>query len=60
MKFSSRTVHRLIAEDHGQDMVEYALVAALLGLAAVASMKGLATDIKNAFTSIGTSVTTNV
>jgi pilus assembly protein Flp/PilA len=46
--------------DDGQDMVEYALIAGLLALAAIASMKSLATSIKNAFGTIGTTITSNV
>jgi pilus assembly protein Flp/PilA len=49
-----------IAEESGQDMVEYALLAALVGLGAVVSIKGLATKISTAFNSIGTTLTTNV
>jgi pilus assembly protein Flp/PilA len=47
---------KLIAEDSGQDLIEYALVAALVGLGAVGSMKGLATSISNAFTGVGTAL----
>ena len=47
---------KLIAEDSGQDLIEYALVAALVGLGTVASMKGLANSITNAFTGVGTAL----
>ena len=50
----------LAADESGQDLIEYALVAALLGLAAVTTMRGLSTKIGNAFNSIGTSLTANV
>ena len=56
----SSAMTSLVWDESGQDLIEYALVAALIGLAAVASMKNLATSIKNAFTSVGTSLTTNV
>jgi pilus assembly protein Flp/PilA len=49
-----------MVEESGQDLIEYALVAALVGLGAVASMKTLSTSIGNAFTSIGTTLTSNV
>jgi pilus assembly protein Flp/PilA len=42
----------LISRDEGQDLVEYALVVALIALGATASMKTLATAISGAFTSI--------
>ncbi len=48
------------ADESGQDLIEYALVAALLGLGAVVAMKNLSTNIGNAFKSIGTTLTTNV
>jgi len=41
-------------------MVEYALVIALVALAATAGMKTLATDISNAFTTIGTSLNSSI
>jgi len=50
----------LINDESGQDLIEYALVAALVGLGAVAAMKTLATNINNAFNSIGTTLSTNV
>jgi pilus assembly protein Flp/PilA len=40
--------------DRGQDLVEYAVVAALISLAAIAGMKGVATALGVAFTKIGT------
>ena len=50
----------LVKDESGQDLIEYALVAALLGLGAIASMKSLANTIGNAFNTIGTSLTSNV
>lgn len=50
----------LVQEESGQDLIEYALVAALLGLGAVASMKTLSTTIGTAFTTIGSTLTSNV
>jgi pilus assembly protein Flp/PilA len=47
-------------EEHGQDLVEYALVVALIALAATAGMKTLATDLSNAFSSIGTTLNGDV
>jgi pilus assembly protein Flp/PilA len=53
-------VVNLANDESGQDLIEYAIVAALLGLGAVASMRTLSTKIGTAFTSIGTTLTTNV
>lgn len=47
------TAARRLAEENGQDLVEYALLIALISLAATAGMNTLATDINSAFTTIG-------
>ena len=44
---------RLLSEE-GQDLIEYALVIAMIALAATAGMSSVATSIKTAFTNIGT------
>jgi pilus assembly protein Flp/PilA len=48
---------RLVQEDSGQDLIEYALVAALIALGALVGMKTLANDIGAAFNSVGSSLT---
>jgi len=40
-------------EDSGQDLIEYALVAALIALAATAGVSTVATALNDAFSSIG-------
>ena len=40
-------------DESGQDLIEYALVAALIAFAAVSAMGVLASNINNAFTIIG-------
>jgi pilus assembly protein Flp/PilA len=52
-------LRRLISFDHGQDVVEYALVVALIAFAATASMKALAGGISNAFNTLSTELHTN-
>ncbi len=47
----------LMMREEGQDLIEYALVVALVAFAATAGMKTLATDINLAFTNIGTTLT---
>ena len=49
-------LNNLVNEDSGQDLIEYALVAALVGLAAVTAMTSLGTKIGNTFNAIGTSL----
>jgi len=44
--------------EKGQDLIEYALVVALIAFAAAAGMNTVATKINAAFTSIGTKVET--
>lgn len=40
-------------DDSGQDLIEYALVAALIAFAAVTGMNSVASYINNAFSTIG-------
>jgi pilus assembly protein Flp/PilA len=47
-----------LLNEQGQDLIEYALVVALIAFAATAAMKVLATDISTAYTTIGTNLTT--
>ncbi|MFY9853672.1 MAG: Flp family type IVb pilin [Terracidiphilus sp.] len=46
--------------EDGQDLVEYALVVALIALGAVAGMGVLAQGISNAFTTISTTLSTSL
>jgi pilus assembly protein Flp/PilA len=46
----AQVLHR---EDSGQDLIEYALIAALIALGAVVGMGFVASAINNAFNSIG-------
>ena len=41
-------------EESGQDLIEYALVVALIALATTAGMSALATGINSAFTKLST------
>jgi len=43
----------LYNEESGQDLIEYALIVALIALAATAGMSSLATSINNAFSAVG-------
>jgi pilus assembly protein Flp/PilA len=49
-----------LMQEEGQDLVEYALVVALIALAATAGMRTLASDINNAFNGIGTTLNTDM
>ena len=48
----------MAADERGQDLIEYALVVALIAFAAAAGMSTVASKINAAFTNIGTKLTT--
>ena len=48
---------RLWKDDKGQDLIEYALLVALVALAATAGMQTLATAINSEFGKLGSSLT---
>lgn len=47
-------IRELLKDEQGQDLIEYALVVALVAFGAVAGMQGLAGSINTAFGTIGT------
>jgi pilus assembly protein Flp/PilA len=53
-------LHRLHNDEAGQDLIEYALVAALIAFGAVSTMGSLATDLNSAFSVIGSSLNSAV
>jgi pilus assembly protein Flp/PilA len=55
-----RMLSNLLNDESGQDLIEYALVACLIALAATAAMTSLGTTIGSAFTAIGTKLTTAI
>lgn len=48
----------MFIREEGQDLIEYALLVALIAMAATVGMKALATDINTAFGNIGTTLNT--
>jgi pilus assembly protein Flp/PilA len=48
----------LLSDESGQDLIEYALVVALIALAATAGMNSVASGINAAFTNIATKLNT--
>jgi pilus assembly protein Flp/PilA len=42
-----------LMREEGQDLIEYALVVALIAFAATAAMRTLATDINGVYTAVG-------
>ena len=50
----------LVSQEDGQDLVEYALIVALIALACTVGMKSLATAISSGFTNLGTTLTSDM
>jgi len=50
----------LINREEGQDMVEYALVVALIALGATATMQAFASEINTVFTNLTSQLNTNI
>lgn len=49
-------VRSLLADESGQDLIEYALIAALIAVSAVAAMGSLSNKISNEFDKVGNSL----
>jgi len=47
-------------DESGQDLIEYALVAGLIALGAIAAMTGLSGKIGNAFNTVGNNLTNSI
>jgi pilus assembly protein Flp/PilA len=54
------TLKSLMAREEGQDLVEYALVVALIAFGAIAGMTALAGGINNAFSQISKTLIADV
>lgn len=52
-----RNLHR---DESGQDLIEYALVAALIAFGAVTAMSSLSSNINSAFSIIGSDLTSAI
>jgi pilus assembly protein Flp/PilA len=55
-----KILSRLHSDESGQDLIEYALVAALIAFGAVAAMNNLAVTINSAFSTIGSKLSSAV
>jgi pilus assembly protein Flp/PilA len=60
MNYLKRILSSVLSDESGQDLIEYALVAALIALGATAAMNSLATNISTAFSTVGSKLTTAV
>jgi len=61
MKMNIKNVFvNLVQDESGQDLIEYALVAALIALGSVSAMNTLSGKIAAALGTVGTTLTTSV
>lgn len=51
-------LNRLMTEEDGATMVEYALMVALIAVAAIGAVQGLATALSGKFTDVSTAIGT--
>jgi pilus assembly protein Flp/PilA len=51
-----KLITRLVREDDGQDLIEYALLAALIAVALTGAITGVRTAISGQFQSVGTAL----
>jgi pilus assembly protein Flp/PilA len=49
-----------LGDESGQDLIEYALVAALIALGAIAAVNSFATGVSNAFSTISSDMTSAI
>ena len=47
---------RLMRDDEGQDLIEYALLAGFISLVAVAAITTVGTNVNTVYTNVGTKV----
>ena len=52
--------NEFLKDEQGQDLIEYTLVAGLIGFAAVAGMNTLAGNLNTAFSKIGSKLNASV
>jgi pilus assembly protein Flp/PilA len=60
MKKIKQAVVAFMNDESGQDLIEYALVAGLIALGAVAAMTGLSGKIGTAFNTVGNNLNNNI
>jgi pilus assembly protein Flp/PilA len=53
-------INAFLVQEEGQDLVEYALVVALIAFGAVAALQGLSTQLNTAFATISSDLVTSL
>jgi pilus assembly protein Flp/PilA len=56
----AQTIRESLKKEEGQDLIEYALVVALIAFAATAGMNAVANGINTAFNVIATKLSNNI
>jgi pilus assembly protein Flp/PilA len=51
---------KLATDERGQDLIEYALMASLIGLGVLAGLRGVKNSVGNSFNQIGNTLTSSV
>ncbi len=60
MKTTMQRLIHFLRDDRGQDLIEYALVVALIAFAATVGMGNVANGINNAFSTISSKLQANI
>jgi pilus assembly protein Flp/PilA len=58
--FKLSIMWQILKDENGQDLIEYALVVALIAFAATAGMSTVATAINTAFNHVGTTLSSYI
>ena len=56
MKQAQQLFAKFLCDESGQDLIEYALIAALIALSAVGAMSTVGSSISNVFNSVGSDI----
>jgi pilus assembly protein Flp/PilA len=56
MNVTKQLLKNLLNDESGQDLIEYALIAALIALGAIVAMQSLSGKIANEFNTVGNSL----
>ena len=55
-RIMKQLLKNLLNDESGQDLIEYALIAALIALVAITGLNGLASSINSEFNKIGSDI----
>jgi Flp pilus assembly pilin Flp len=51
------SLHHLLVDETGQDLIEYALIMTVMGLGAVSALKGVTNQISSVFSTVTSDLT---